>query len=179
MNRIATTSRSPRGPTPAAATDRGHRLLYRHSGIVITVETLQVGGRRYAIAELTDLRTARGPYDPVLLRVVALSGASVVAVAAAVGVHQPPTQLGVAGYLTLLVGGFLPMTVAAVGSRLRPRPFELWAEHRGQSTLLYRAPDERHYGQVTRALLRAVEAQRLGGVAPPVAAFDPWGYVRG
>ena len=49
-----------------------------------------------------------------------------------------------------------------VGTWWRPRVrcYELHAIHRGQVVTLFACPDRRVFGQVTRALVRAVEAYR-------------------
>jgi hypothetical protein len=52
------------------------------------------------------------------------------------------------------------LLAASIGYRLHPRAYELWCEFRGMTILLLRSNSERHYGQITRALLRAREAAR-------------------
>ena len=64
--------------------------------------------------------------------------------------------------------------MATIGHRLRPRAFELWGEFRGMTVLLFSSDEERQYGQVTRALLRAQEAYRLGGLAEPLVSMNIW-----
>jgi hypothetical protein len=70
-------------------------------------------------------------------------------------------------YLALVVIAFVPFLIAMVGRRLRPRAYELWGDFRGMTILIFSSDEERQYGQVTRALVRAQEAARLGGVAEP------------
>ena len=53
-------------------------------------------------------------------------------------------------------------------------PWELWGDFRGMTVLLFSSDEERQYGQVTRAILRAQEAERMGGVEAPVASIIPW-----
>lgn len=52
--------------------------------------------------------------------------------------------------------------------RLRPSVYELWATYRNVLVLLFRASDSRVFGQVSRGLMRALEAredrlERFGG----------------
>ena len=68
----------------------------------------------------------------------------------------------------------MPIALVGIGRRLRPRPWELWGDFRGMTVLLFSSDEERQYGQVTRAILRAQEAERMGGVEAPVASIIPW-----
>jgi hypothetical protein len=68
------------------------------------------------------------------------------------------------------------VVLAAIG-RLRPRPFELWAEYRGMTVQLFYSDSEREYGQVCRALVRAREMARLGPAGDPWPSLDPWGSI--
>jgi hypothetical protein len=64
--------------------------------------------------------------------------------------------------LVLLVSGM------ALGAsiRLQARPHQLWGSYQGQLTCLFESTNERMFGQVTRALVRAVESQRDTPDAP-------------
>lgn len=64
-------------------------------------------------------------------------------------------------YLLVTLLAFVPFLAAATARRLRPRGYELWGEFHGLTVQLFPTDDERQYGQVTRALLRAQEAARL------------------
>jgi len=132
--------------------------LYRQPGILVTYHVFEVAGRRYAVADLSDLRTARGPQDPFAVRAVLLAGLIVAAVVTAVSFGGGPTGLDPATYLALLAAACLPVLLAVVVARIRPRPFELWGLHYGVMVRLFVTDDERVYGQVTRALRRAREA---------------------
>ena len=68
----------------------------------------------------------------------------------------------------------MPIALVSARRRLRPRPWELWGDFRGMTMLLFSSDQERQYGQVTRAMLRAQEAERLGGLDAPVASIIPW-----
>jgi hypothetical protein len=137
--------------------------LYQAPGILVTVEVFRVGSRRYPVRELSALRTARGTQDPFAVRVLALGGGALVAVGAGITVSRQSADVGTASYLAMGAAAFVPVVMAMLGSRVRPRPYELWGDYRGVSTLLFRCPDERRYGQVTRALVRAREAAGSAG----------------
>lgn len=170
MNRaVRSTPQLHAAPTPPAAPSRpapprsAPQPLYQETGILVTVEVFRVGSRSYPVRELSALRTARGPQDPFAVRLLALGGGVLVAVGAGVTVSRQPADVGTATYLAMGAAAFVPVLMAMMGSRVRPRPYELWGDYRGVSTLLFRCPDERRYGQVTRALVRAREASGRAG----------------
>ena len=149
-------------------------VLFRHAGVLVTDEWLVVSGRRYPINELSRPRTVRGPHDPLTVRAMALAAIVVavlgVVLAAATAQEQPPAGafLAAGGVVTV------PLLVALAGHRMRPRPFELWAEFRGLTVQLYRSENEREYNQICRALVRARELARLGPAHDPWPVLDPW-----
>ncbi len=151
------------------------QTLLRQPGIRITSQWFTVGSRRYDITELTHLRTARGPHDPLTIRAVITA----VVVLSAIGALMVASSTGGAIQLSAVpaLGAALlvPVILAWLGHRLRPRPYELWAEYRGTTVRLFYSDSEREYGQVCRALVRAREIARLGGVDDPWASRDPWG----
>jgi hypothetical protein len=149
-------------------------VLYRQPGITVTSEAFEVAGRRFAVRELTNLRTARGPHDRLTTRSVLVTGAVLAAIGIALGLTDDVTHLSPAVYLALGGAAFVPITAAALGQRLRPRPYELWGDYRGMTVLLFSSDEERQYGQVTRALLRAQEADRFGAIGEPIASRIVW-----
>ena len=148
--------------------------LYDRPGIRVTSEWFTVASRRFRVGELTDLHTARGPREPVVVRALVAAAVVLVGIGAVLGFTSDVNRINALTYLMLGVTASVPVAVALLGQRLRPPPFELWGRYRGMTLLLFSSDDERQYGQVTRALLRAQEVARLGGVAEPVAASDPW-----
>lgn len=150
------------------------QVLYRQPGLCVTTDRLIVGGKQFPIIELTHLRTARGPHDPLTARAVAVTAAVLAAVGVALGFTRDITQVGVRTFLVLGAAAFVPIVLAAIGQRFRPRSFELWGDYQGMTVLLISSDHERQYGQVTRALIRAQEMSRLGSVAEPVASTIPW-----
>jgi hypothetical protein len=156
---------------PATHADVTRRSpLYRQPGILVTGEAFVVAGRRFPIRDLSHLRTARGPRDRFTVRSVGVAAAVLAAIGLALAIGTDLDRVGPVVYLLLGVGAFVPIMLVVLGQRLRPRPYELWGDYRGVTVLLFSSDDERQYGQVTRALLRATEADRLGGVTAPVAS---------
>jgi hypothetical protein len=171
-----TSERSPdiRSVVNGAGRDHIPVDLYRKPGISVTTELFIVGGRRFPITELTDLRTARGPHDPLTVRAVMVTGVVLAGIGLALGYTGGIYQLTAMSYLSLGVAALVPVVLAAAGHRLRPPAYELWGRYQGVTLLLFTSDHEREFGQVTRALLRAREAVRFGGMGQPLASGQPW-----
>ncbi|WP_331212487.1 DUF6232 family protein [Plantactinospora sonchi] len=170
------TSRPPDAQfdVPAIAVPRTSLDLYHQPGVRVTSESFLVGGRRFPIAELTHLQTARGPHDRLTLRAVLTTVAVLVGIGVALGYTGDLYQLPPAAYAGLGLAAFLPVGLAAAGHRWRPPAYELWGRYRGSVVLLFSSDQEREFGQVTRALIRARETARLGGLAYPPASESPY-----
>ena len=141
--------RPARRPTPPP--------LYRHAGVLVTYDVLEVDGQRYRVAALRRLRTARGTRSPVTVAMVVLSAMVLAAIGVTLSLgrhHGTPHR---ETYLVLLACVAVPAVVALCTRRMGRR-LELWGEYRGETVLLYACPDEREFGQVTRAVQRAREA---------------------
>lgn len=120
------------------------------NGIRITRYWFAVPGRRYAVSDLTELWTVPGPRNPLARN--AFIAAGLVAVVAAIsspGLDTVAAWVGVGAILTI------PLTVALVALRVRPRPHTLWARYRGRSEKLFESADPTWFSQVCRALNRA------------------------
>jgi hypothetical protein len=148
--------------------------LYRKPGISVTSHLFVIGDRRFPINELADLRTARGPHDSLTIRAVAVTGAVLGGIGLALGYTGGLYRLTAAAYLTLGIAALVPIVLAAAGHWLRPPAYELWGRYQGVTILLFSSDQEREFGQVSRALLRAREATRLGGLGQPLATTAPW-----
>jgi hypothetical protein len=133
-----------------------------------------VADRRYPVAELRHLRTVRGPRDSFATRTMVTAGALLVGTVVLLGVARDTGPLGPSTYLAIAGSAALLFLLAMLGYRMRPSPFELWAEYRGMTVRLFYSDSEREYGQVTRALVRAREMQRLGPASDPWPRLDPW-----
>ncbi|MFI7218530.1 DUF6232 family protein [Micromonospora maritima] len=168
MQTDRSSARPPRSPHATTPT-----LLYARPGIVVTAERFTVGRNSWAVAEITQLWTTRGPHDRLAVRAVAVSAALIAAVGLLLGFTGGLERLTAGAYLTLGVVGLLPLLLVLLGDRWRPPAHELWGRVRGTEVLLFSSDDERQFGQVTRALRRAREGARLGGWTDPPAA-GPW-----
>ena len=131
---------------------------YRGPYAVVTSDVFEVRcplHHRYPVHELLEVAVVRGAADPVAVGATGLGGAATVGVAASWPyLHTPLAWIGVVALVLLL---------AAIGAacwRLRPPGQELWAIYRGQRVQLFACRDSRVFGQVSRALLRALEASR-------------------
>jgi hypothetical protein len=127
------------------------RLYYRSAAAAVTEHWFVTPDRRYVVAQLEQVRITRGAYDPVA---VGAAGAAT-AVVAAVGVSL--SQLSPMAWPAMIAFALTAVTVAGVTWRLRPRPFEIWAEYRGVVVRLFQSTDEKTFGHVCRALIRALE----------------------
>ncbi|MFY1672885.1 DUF6232 family protein [Plantactinospora sp. WMMB334] len=148
--------------------------LYRQPGVRVTSEAFFVAGRKFPITELTHLQTARGPHDRLTLRAVGITAAVLIGIGIALGYTGDLYRLPATTYAGLGLAAFVPVGLALAGARWRPPAYELWGRHKGDLVLLFSSDHERQFGQVTRALIRAREAARLGGLAYPPASTTPY-----
>ena len=155
--------------TPGGTRGRLSIDFYRAPGIRITNEWFSVAGRRFRIGELSRLHVVRGSRDPLVTRSVVAAGVVLAGIGVALGYGGGLYRLSAATYLILAVAVLLPLALAALGNRLRPPGYELWGRYQGLNVLLFSCDQERQFGQVTRALLRAREVSRLGGATEPLA----------
>ncbi|MEJ3746973.1 DUF6232 family protein [Actinomycetes bacterium KLBMP 9797] len=170
-----TASRDDAKPTQRASFARSARETpyYRAPGILVTREWFVVAGRRFPTRDLTDLRTVRGSRDPLSMRTVAVVVGVLTGIGVLLGMTVELSRLSARAYLLLTALAFVPFALVLVGHRLRPRSYELWGDFRGLTVLLFSTDDERQYGQVTRALLRARESALLGRPdAEPAEPFN-------
>ncbi|AXO36315.1 DUF6232 family protein [Micromonospora sp. B006] len=155
----------PRPATP--------KLLYARPGIVVTAERFTVGRNTWPVAEITQVRTDRGPHDRLAIPAVVVSAAMIAAVGVLLGFTGGLHRLTAGAYLMLGGVGLVPLLLVLIGDRWRPPAHELWGRVRGTEVLLFSSDDERQFGQVSRALRRAREAARMGGWADPPPP-EPW-----
>ena len=161
---------------PAFVTPRPDTLL-RQPGIRVSGRWFIVGSRRYDVTELSHLRTVRGPHDPLTIRAVITTSVVLAAIGAVMAASNAGRPIRLSAVPALAAALLVPVVLAWVGHRLRPRPFELWADYRGLTIQLFYTDNEREYGQVCRALVRAREMARLGPASDPWPNLDPWGWI--
>jgi Family of unknown function (DUF6232) len=139
----------PDRPVRSAAST--HRIFYRSTEVAVTDQWFITPDRTFTVAHLYDLRMARGRFDPVVV------GTSLAAVVVLVAVGASLFEMDPVAWPGMIAVAMIPVSVAAVTWRVRPRPFELWAEYRGEVVQLFRSPAEKTFGHVCRALIRARE----------------------
>jgi hypothetical protein len=167
------TATRPTARSSAFGADTARRTpLYRQPGILVTTESFVVAGRRFPIRDLSNLRTTRGPQDRFTARSVLVAAAVLGGVGLALAYTGDLGRQGPVVYLLLGAAAFVPIALVSARRRMRPRAWELWGDVRGVTMLLFSSDQERQFGQVTRALLRAQEAERRGGITDPVAPTD-------
>ena len=137
-------------------------LFYRGPSARITHEVFETHTpyyQSYLISELYLAHVIREPIADVAMgsptvRVCssAMSGLSVVVAAIGSHVSDSPSTTVVA-----TVVATTSALVAVVGWRARHRPIGLWAFHNGRRVCLFETRDRLEFGQVKRALLRALE----------------------
>jgi hypothetical protein len=142
-------------------------------GVEVNQEWLVVGGYHYPIAELGNLRIARGRRHPYTVRAMVVTTVGFLGVAAAMGLAGNPAAVSPGTYLAMAAAVVVPLALAAVGDRLWPRHWELWADQYGITVRVFVTENAHQYGQVTRALLRAQEIARLGAAAE-LRDLEPW-----
>jgi hypothetical protein len=122
------------------------------NGIRITGCWFAVPGRRYAVRDLGEVWTVAGPRNPIVPGALKVAGL----VLLLGGITAPYLDT-----LTAWVGvAFIfavPVTVALVSLRVRPRPLALWARYRGRTEQLLESANPTWFHQVCRALNRARE----------------------
>jgi hypothetical protein len=119
-----------------------------------------IGGRRYDMTELSHLRTVRGRHDSPTIKAMVTLGVILAALVGVMVASRANTPIQLSAVPALGAALLLPLVLASVGYRMRPRPYELWAEYRGLTVQLFSSDSEREYNQVCRALVRAREMAR-------------------
>ena len=143
-------------PAPGSAMSSPRRRsvtwYYRGPGVAVTNQYLIVGSARYEVAELEALGTVRGPTHPAVLISSVIAIAQTPIVIPVVAMVMSPMAILFAAILLVV-----PCVVAIVSARRWPPRMELQANYRGRELVLFSSHDEREFGQVSRAVRRAVE----------------------
>jgi hypothetical protein len=144
-------------PAPRAAASQPRRSVvwyYRAAEVAVTNHYFHQGRDRYPIGELTDLGLSRGPAHPSVLISSVIAVAQAPIVVPVVAVLRSPVAFVMAAIVLVV-----PLCVAFVSAHRWPPRRQLLARYRGRDLTLFSSHDEREFGQVARALQRAVEAQ--------------------
>ncbi|GAA4441945.1 DUF6232 family protein [Phytohabitans houttuyneae] len=135
----------------------GFTAYYHQRGVAVTDKWLVVHGSRFMIAELHHLERARGPL-PSPARSSLYLGLAVMGVAAPVAlVFSTPLAWVIAALAAAAALG-----VMMFSCRRWPASYQMWADYGSRPTLLFETGDGQEFGQVSRALIRAVEHRRRG-----------------
>jgi Family of unknown function (DUF6232) len=131
-------------------------VFYRGHTLLITNDVVEVWWpkyQRFSIKDLSEVYVFRDVADPVVARGIGASAVMFVATAA--------TWQFLQSMAVLLVGALVVLAPGVVGAaciRTRRRPWELRATYHGVDVQLYSSRDSLTFGQVKRALVRAMEA---------------------
>jgi uncharacterized protein DUF6232 len=140
---------SPRHrPRPRPVT----RVYYNHNGVLITGRYF-AAGVKLQLADLSDLSRGRGPRHAgvsIGLSIAVFDGITITAVIA--------TTQALIAFVIAPVLLLAPCLIALYCDARWPAEFHLLAVHHGNRMLLYRTTNAREFGQLTRALIRALEA---------------------
>ena len=103
MNREGAEDAPPRTVPGARST-----LLYARPGIIVTVDRFTVGRNSYRVADLTHLRTTRGPHDRIAVRAVVITASMLGGVGVLLGFTGGLHRLTAGAYLILGAVFLLP-----------------------------------------------------------------------
>ncbi|SCG44214.1 DUF6232 family protein [Micromonospora halophytica] len=164
-----------RSATRPPRSSRRTTLLYARPGIVVTTERFTVGRNTFAVADLTHLRTCRGPHDRLAVRAVAVTTTLITTVGVLLGFTGGLQRLTAGAYLTLGLVWMLPVLLVLAGDRWRPPAYELWGHCQGVEVLLFSSDDEGQFDQVVAALRRARAGHRYADAeqAPTTGHWRP------
>jgi hypothetical protein len=147
---------SPRGDTREHPEQRTI-LYYRHDGLVVTNRFIAVDGHRYGISHVTDLMQAKGSIHPGVIAGIVTAAVEAVVLTPLATVVELPLVWALAATALLV-----PCLIAVVCAVRWPPRLELYATFQGRTIRLYVTRDHYEFGKASRALQRAIEADRSG-----------------
>jgi hypothetical protein len=131
-------------------------IFYPGPEVRITHEVFVILGpcpRRLKINELEDVHIIRGDLHPARVTTAHTAGGAIVLVSV-----SWPFLDSAAVWLVALAALAASIGISGACARLAPRTYELRATYRGLAVRLYASSDLTRFGQVKRALVRAIEA---------------------
>ncbi len=145
-------------PTNVGAVGRLREMavFYRGHTLLITNDVVEVwwpSYQRFSVPELHGVYVFRDVTDPVVVRGIGASALMLVATGATWH-FVPSPVVALIGVLVVLA----PLLAGSACLRTRRPPWELRAMYRGVDVQLYSSRDALTFGQVKRALVRAIEA---------------------
>lgn len=130
---------------------------FRSSQVIVTNDVFvwRVDGttRMFRVKELTAVGVIRGETDASRVTAMHVTSAAALGAAVAWPAFNSTAAVGAAA-VVIAVPGFVAIAVR----RLRPRTYQLRAQYAGRAVMLYATTDATTFGQVSRALRRAIEA---------------------
>jgi hypothetical protein len=129
---------------------------YRSDVALITHEVLEIWipqYQRFAIRDLHDVRVVRAGPDPLVIISAVLTGTLAVGVAVCSPFLHTP-----AAWSAAIAVVAIPGVLGGACWRLYPPQWELVATYRTLRVRIFATRDSRTFGQIRRALLRAMEA---------------------
>lgn len=127
-------------------------IYYDRGGITVTSTDVTIGGERYPLDQLDDLRVVRGPRSRATTGCLTVFCLFLLLTSCSWEIRNAPTSI------TLVVIAIVAAIATVLSVRLRPRPQELWATYQRQTILLHASRDARTFNQVRFALCRALQA---------------------
>ncbi|MEU4641696.1 DUF6232 family protein [Micromonospora sp. NPDC049460] len=152
-------------------------LYYRDDAVQVTSESIRAGGHAVAIADVTYVWHAQGPKTLAVrgrvlgrgVLVLLLSLPPLIAVVCVLALAWSAQDRGewqlalvilaacVVGALALAPFLEIPLGWLDRSYERGSKVHELWVQHHGREVLLLRTPDALRFGQIYRAVQRAVE----------------------
>ncbi|MCI4064632.1 DUF6232 family protein [Micromonospora sp. R77] len=154
-------------------------LYYRDDAVQVTSESIRAGGHVIALADVAYVWHARGATTLAVrgrvlgrgVLVLLLSLPPLVALICVVSLAWAAQDRGNWKLALIILAAFVVAGLALTPFLEVPlswldrsyergnRVHELWVQHRGQEVMLLRTPDALRFGQIYRAVQRAVEQQ--------------------
>jgi hypothetical protein len=154
-------------------------LYYRDDAVQVTSESIHAGGHVIALADVAYVWHARGATTLAVrgrvlgrgVLVLLLSLPPLVALVCVVSLAWAAQDRGNWKLALIILAGFavaglaltpfleLPLSWLDRSYERGNRVHELWVQHHGREVMLLRTPDALRFGQIYRAVQRAVEQQ--------------------
>jgi hypothetical protein len=132
---------------------RPESIFYRHAGTLVTSRFFIAGETRYRVGELTSVTRSQGSVHPGVKVGLAIVLAELIIMVPVLMMSQ-----SFAGVAVMVPALAIPAFVSYFCAWRWPPALELAATYRGRAVILFATADEQEFGQVARALLRAIES---------------------
>lgn len=117
---------------------------------------------RFRIKDLVDPYVVRGDRHPAGVVTGRFAIGTAIAGTVSWGTHDSLTL-----HVAMLIAIAIPVLVTGACLRVSPRTYQLWARHGSTAVCLYSSTHPARFGQVRRALVRAVEEQHRQTASAP------------